>query len=78
MKPINVKVELEINNLRVYVNNVIHLSFNINNFVGVQSYFVGRKHFIDFHIKDTVIECEYTRKDLWEKILNELKKENYI
>lgn len=78
MKDIKVKVELEVNRFRIYVNGIIHISFNINDFVGIQSYFIDRKCHIDFHLKDTTIEAEYTRMDLWHKILDELKTQKFI
>lgn len=67
---VNVSVKVVSNKLRVYINELLHLSIDISELVGIHSYtYNDDRWHIDFVTKTNVIECWYTKKDLWENIL---------
>jgi len=68
MSKINVKVLSD--KLRVYIDGILHLSINITELVGIQSYtWMDDRWHIDFITKTNKVECWYTNKNLWEEIL---------
>jgi hypothetical protein len=71
----DVEVKIEENNCRVYINGLIHVSFHIEQFVGIKSYIV-KKHFyhIDYIMETIIIETDFKCQKLWEAILKELSK----
>jgi hypothetical protein len=75
-KSVDVKAESTCDHIRVYLDGVMHLSIKQNDLVGIKSYKIGKvdTYNIDFFMKDTTIDCNYTRKDIWENILKELQK----
>jgi hypothetical protein len=70
-----IDVRLIADHLRVYINDILHLSIDIRELVGIQSYKYGDYKFaIDYNMKTTLIETWYTHKEDWEKILQGLEK----
>lgn len=65
-----VAVKVFSDKLRVYINDLLHLSISIEELVGVESYsWSDDRWHIDFITKTNTIECWYTNKELWESIL---------
>lgn len=66
----NVNVKIVSDKLRVYIEGIVHLSINLPDLVGMQSYtYKEDRWHIDFYTKTTKIECWYTNKQIWEDIL---------
>ena len=61
-------------NLRIYINNVLHLQIMMKNYDGLQSWLEGTKKFtfyIEIYKKDQPsVLCEYDERERWETILN--------
>jgi len=72
MKSTSIKIVS--NKLRVYIKGLLHLSIDISELVGIQSYTYNNRWHIDFITKTNVIECWYTNKQIWETILKDLDK----
>lgn len=70
-----IKVIIVDKKLRVFFDEIMHLSIDINELVGVQSYHYGDYRFaIDYVMKTTLIETCYTDKQKWKSILDGLAK----
>ncbi len=79
MNTIDVKVIVRYNHLKIYLDDVLHISIQIDDIVGIQSYLIGTDYYhIDYYTKTTTIDCRYTRKDIWISILKELDKISLI
>ena len=77
-----IKVEKSYNRLRIYIDDIIHLSLHHDweTKLSIQSYMTGKDNYysIDYHFDGQVIETGYTRQDIWEAILSKLKEQNFI
>lgn len=65
-------------NLRVYMNEILHLSIQTGEFFGVQSYIKDNIFHIEYYVSSTVIETEYVNINDWKNILKELEKLKFI
>lgn len=55
---------------RILINGIAHLSINIDELVGIQSYHDELNKFtIEYYLKTRTIKCEYDREDTWKEIL---------
>ena len=72
----NVKLKSEGNQFKVYVDDLIHITFIQAEFLGFQSWVKGTDWYcIEFHFNNKGrMLCEYTSKELWESILKEFDK----
>lgn len=60
---------------KVYINSLLHLSFNQEDFIGLYSYRDDRDRYgLDIHLKGTIIEVWYESRQIWEEILKLLDK----
>jgi len=65
----------EADNVKIYVNGILHLWFDRNELVGIQSWTEAATKFkIEYFFKTTSIICEYTDKEMWEEILKQIDK----
>ena len=72
-------VKIVSNKLRVYIKDLLHLSIDLSELVGIQSYTYNNDRWhIDFITKTAKIECWYTSKELWESILKGLDQINLV
>lgn len=71
-----IKVKIHYTTLRIYIDNILHLSIKQEELIGFQSYIMGTQDFfIEFYMKNgPIIECKYTKKEIWIEILNQLDK----
>lgn len=68
MPDISVKVVSD--HLRIYINGLLHISVDISELVGIQSWKFGIYRFsIEYIFKTTSIETWYTEREIWEAIL---------
>lgn len=69
--------------VKIFIDDIIHLSFSKKTYVGFQSWFEDieikrftekRKYVIEYYFSDTEpILTEYEDRELWEGILKQLK-----
>lgn len=67
--------------IRIYINELLHLSLRQDNLLGIQSYVFGysqNDYRIEFYLKETTIIVEYDTKDKWEQILRLIEQNNLI
>jgi hypothetical protein len=65
------------NNIKIYINNILHLSINRNLLCGVQSWIDVTNNIsiysIEFYFKDsTKMLCQYNEKEKWENIIKNI------
>ena len=71
--PSKIEVKVVSDRLRVMINDTLHLSVNISELVGIQSYKYDNYRFaIDYNMKTTLIETWYVERDEWKAILDGL------
>lgn len=72
----NVKVTSHGSQFKIYLNDLVHVSFIQTEFTGYQSWERGTDwYFIEFYFVDgNKITCEYGSRELWVSILKELDK----
>jgi hypothetical protein len=69
-----VKVTVKSEFLRITINGVLHLSFHLKEYVGLQSWKYGDYRFcIEYSFKTTTIETWYVSETLWKLILKGLE-----
>ena len=71
------KTEVKIisNKFRVVINDILHLSVDLSELVGIQSYKYDDCRFcIDYYLKTTQIETWYTKEEEWKAILDGISK----
>ena len=73
------KVELKLSNnqLRIYIDGLIHVNIRLDELVGIQSWEQGGLCYIEFYLKTTFIKCEYNKPELWKEILKVLEDFEY-
>lgn len=61
---------------KIYINRLVHLSFKVDRFFGMQSYIKkdGRLFCIEIYVGKNVILCEYDDHKKWKIILALLEK----
>ena len=58
------------NNLKIFINGLLHLSVNIYEIRGLKSEIQSPHWFtISYYVKETEIECQYGNKQIWTDIL---------
>jgi len=76
----NIKIITKDNQIKIYFNDVIHLTLRQDNLLGFQSWILGDEHetyWIEYTMKDGVeILTGYDKIDKWKTILELLDKEN--
>lgn len=75
MKPKPYEVVVGYDYCKVYINGLLHISFRLEKFVGLQSWLDRGKnrYYIEYTFSDDgAILTEYDTKELWEGILDEL------
>lgn len=71
----SITVKVVSDRLRIFINDVLHLSLDISELVGIQSYHYGDYRFaIDYNMKTTLIETWYVNEEMWKDILAGLAK----
>ena len=79
LNPIRVRSEVRRGQLKIYLEDTIHLMIPMNKIIGMQSYVTGKdNHRIDFYTDSTTIEASYVREDLWKLVLAEIDKLNFV
>lgn len=79
MKRNNVHGVIEDGYFRLYINNLLHCTFAMSSYVGLQSYIDTKWYRKDWYIvemhleKDVIILLEYDKKVLWEHVLEVLQ-----
>lgn len=64
-------------NLKIFINDILHLSIEKKNYRGLQSWISGslyHNYYIELYIKDIKIRLEYDKEDIWKTILDLLNK----
>lgn len=55
---------------KIYIDSLLHISFNQEDFIGIYSYRDDRDRYgIDIHLKGTTIDVWYESRQTWEEIL---------
>lgn len=62
--------------VQIFVNDVLHIQYVRTKFTGLQSwqYETENTFYIEITLSDSVITCDYDRRDLWFGVLAELAK----
>jgi hypothetical protein len=63
--------------IRIYIDEVLHIQFERKNFIGIQTWIEGRKNrnfFIEIYTKYKAIKLEYDKEEIWKTILDILDK----
>lgn len=79
------KIDIAGKVFRVFINNLVHLCIRRDTFIGLRAHmqdvygeekkeFGTTKYVITFFTTGPEIVCEYTTRDMWEKILKLLEK----
>ena len=74
IKMTNLKTEFTSQFVKLFINDLIHVSFKKNELYGFQSYIEGygcKKYFIILYLERGKIKLEYDNWELWERILRE-------
>lgn len=74
------------NTFKVYFDDILHLSFYLDDLICIQSYHYsgssfGRHQFfieLSFKYKELPIKIEYDNKKIWEEVLALINKINFI
>ena len=71
-----IKVVVKNQHLKIYVNNILHLSTVVADIKAIHSYKLSDDRWnIDLHVKEgDPIELTYTTREMWKTILKELDK----
>jgi len=74
----DVTIKKTLKNFKVYIKGLLHLTFPINEYSGIQSWSNGDDSYtymIEYHLKSgKSILCEYEDRQLWEEILKQIDK----
>lgn len=67
------------NNIRIYINDVLHLLIRKDELVNVRSYYISADKnpdpfFIELTYRTTKVICQYDNREKWMQILNLLNK----
>lgn len=62
--------------IKIYINGVLHLQFKLLDFVGLQSWIHGeREYFIEYYFSGgSKITTAYSDKEKWKLVLEEIDK----
>ena len=68
--------KIESASVKVYANDILHIHFMRDQFVGLQSYQYGAEpmFYIEITLEGGVISCDYDQREMWINILAELDK----
>ena len=60
---------------QIFINNLLHLSINIEELVNIRSWYISPEkdpdpYFIELTFKTTKVVCQYDTKEKWQSILN--------
>lgn len=76
---IKVEVTIASDRLRVYLNDLLHLSISVADLVAIQAWKYGTYRFsIEYTLKTTSVETWYVTREIWEEVLRGLAKINLI
>jgi hypothetical protein len=65
-----ISVSIKSDHLRILLDGVLHLSIDIRELVGIQSWKYGNYRFaIEYSLKTTSIETWYVAENVWKEIL---------
>lgn len=78
MVRMSILVEISYKHFRIHINGLLHQSIRLKDIVGIQSFIVGTRYFIEYTTKYGVIESDYDNRGMWEEILKQLAKINII
>lgn len=74
---INVKISVMDNQVKIYVNEIIHLLIKQDQLVGIQSWVSGNEYktyWIEYTLKTREILSNYEVPELWKEILIQIDK----
>jgi hypothetical protein len=70
-----INVSVTFYQVKIYINDILHLKFYREEFIGFQSWIDGDKtksYNIQYTFKTTTILCEYDSIERWKEILKKL------
>jgi hypothetical protein len=74
-----VKILIKKSYIKIYIDELLHLSAPKEDIVGFQSYLQGHIYCIKYYLRNnSEILCEYEKRELWEEILKEIDKQNIV
>lgn len=78
--PVAIKIAVKISNnhLRIYLDDLLHLSVKADDISGVHTYKAKGYWHIDYHVDGIVVACTYKIESTWVRILKELQTINII
>lgn len=66
----NITHKRGVNNLKIYVSEILHLDIKLDSFIGLQSWYANKNDCkIELYFKDRIIVLEYNSVDKWKRIL---------
>lgn len=70
---LSVRLKIEGNSLRIYLDGIMHVSLLLDKLVGIQSYrFSPNRYCIEYVMSGNKIESWYDKEEVWMEILREL------
>jgi len=68
-----IKVETNFYQLRIYIDDLLHLSIKLKDLLAIQSWGHRKdKYIIEYNMKQTTVKSEYQNKKDWQEILKQL------
>lgn len=77
----NYKITIKDNQIKIFINDIIHLCLKQDEVVGFQSWVEGdddKKYIIEFYTKTTELFTEYDIREKWIDVLNLLNSRNIL
>ena len=66
----NISVKITLEHLRIYINEILHISIKLDEILGIQSWIHSKKSYkIEFYLKKSTILCVYDNFYKWKTIL---------
>lgn len=64
-----IDIIIEFNKVKIFFDDILHLFFIKDEFLGLQSWKTDDRYIIEYILKTNVINCEYDSYDKWKNIL---------
>lgn len=77
MKELKYSVKVESLYIKIYINDILFLMYNQQDFKGMQSWIMGENFYcIEIYLKDTTIELNFDSFQKWKNILKLIEEYN--
>lgn len=77
MKSLNrkskVEVKIHFGNLRIFINDILHVSVKIREIIGLTSYIISQVWYIEIYTTSSTVEFNYTDIRIWKEVLSQIE-----